>query len=99
MNTESEIWLQERNRANEFDTARHTAEYPSYKPWWRRAWPLLAIAVVIILITIIVVPVEVEKKKNQYPDYSKLTYSLADTCTSISSLTRHWRSLATLSWR
>jgi hypothetical protein len=79
MHAGKEAWLQERD----IDTARHTAENPPYKPWWKRAWPLLALAAVIVLVIVIVVPVEVEKKKNRYPDYSELTYTLTETCTSL----------------
>lgn len=78
MHAGKEAWLQERD----IDTARHTSENPPYKPWWKRAWPLLALAAVVVLVIVIVVPVEVEKKKNRYPDYSQLSYTLADTCMS-----------------
>jgi hypothetical protein len=71
-----EIWLQERD----MDAARHTAERPPHQPWWKRAWPILALVAVVVLVIVIVVPVEVEKKKNRYPDYSKLSYSLTESC-------------------
>lgn len=58
------------------------------QPWWNvKSWgwkkfAILIGAVVIILIIVIVVAVEVTKK-NKYPDYTKLTYKLADTCKHI----------------
>lgn len=53
-----------------------------YRYWSRKAWIGVGIAVVVVVVVIIaaVAGVEVSKKNNRYPDYSKLTYKLADTC-------------------
>lgn len=55
--------------------------------WWNvKAWSkrrllvVLAVALAAIIIIVVVVPVEVEKKKNAYPHYSKLAYSIVDSC-------------------
>ncbi|KAF5689390.1 endo-1,3(4)-beta-glucanase [Fusarium denticulatum] len=56
----------------------------SSMPWWnprywrKRIW--VAIIIVIIVIVIIIVAVAVERaRKNMYPDYTPLSYSLKDT--------------------
>ena len=56
--------------------------------WSWKKWAMLIAGVVIIIVIIVVVVVEVTKK-NKYPDYSALTYSLADTCTSPLSHSPH----------
>jgi hypothetical protein len=54
-------------------------------PWWnvahwgKKAWLITVGALAVMLIIIIVAVVET-KKANRYPDYSKLTYSLAENC-------------------
>ena len=58
------------------------------REWRKRTWAFLTAGIVIIIIIIIVVVVEV-KKQNQYPDYTPLKYSLADTCTCVPSLLLH----------
>lgn len=62
----------------------------STMPWWnprywrKRVWA--AIIIVIIVIVIIIVAVAVGKaRKNIYPDYTPLSYSLKDTCKCLSS--------------
>lgn len=51
------------------------------KAWGKRVWAGVIAGIVIIIIIIVVVAVVVSKK-NKYPDYSKLTYSLSETCLS-----------------
>lgn len=50
------------------------------KAWRKRTFVFLALGLAIMIAVIVVIVVEVEKK-NAYPDYSKLNYSLVDTCT------------------
>jgi hypothetical protein len=38
-------------------------------------------AAVVIIVVILVAVIVVVTKNNKYPDYSKLTYKIADTCT------------------
>lgn len=47
--------------------------------WSKRLLILSALAVVIVIVIIIAVAV-VEVKKNAYPDYSQLNYTLVDQC-------------------
>jgi hypothetical protein len=47
--------------------------------WGWKKWAALGAGAVIVIIIVVVVAVVVTKK-NQYPDYSQLTYTLADTC-------------------
>jgi hypothetical protein len=60
-------------------------QYDSYQPWYnfrywgKRAWAGAVAVVVLIIVIIIIVAVEVTKK-NAYPDYTQLNYSLAETC-------------------
>ncbi|TVY13130.1 putative glycosidase [Lachnellula arida] len=48
------------------------------KRWGKKVWIAVA-AIIAIVIIIIVVGVVEGEKKNKYPDYSKLSYSLTDT--------------------
>jgi hypothetical protein len=52
-----------------------------YKNWGWKTYAALSAAVAIAIIVIVVAVVEVEKA-NRYPNYSKLTYTLEDTCLS-----------------
>jgi hypothetical protein len=54
--------------------------------WSWKKWAALVAGVIIVVVIIVIVVVEVEKK-NKYPDYSALTYTLADTCKCSPSLT------------
>ena len=45
---------------------------------WKR-WLVAGVALVLLIMIVIVIAVVVSKK-NAYPNYSTLTYSLADTC-------------------
>lgn len=47
--------------------------------WSWKKWAGLLAAILIIIIIVVVAVVEVDKK-NKYPNYSALTYTLADTC-------------------
>ena len=49
------------------------------KTWGWKRWAILAAAVV-VLIVVIVVAVVLSTKKDKYPNYSQLSYKLADTC-------------------
>ena len=49
--------------------------------WGWGKWAALVGGLVIVVVVIVVAVVEVQKK-NKYPDYSALTYTLADTCMS-----------------
>ena len=49
------------------------------KRWGKKIWIAVAAIIAIIIIIIVVGAVE-GVEKNRYPDYSKLSYSLADTC-------------------
>lgn len=52
------------------------------KRWGKKIWIAVAAIIAILIIIIVVAVVEVEKK-NKYPDYSKVTYTVADTCLSL----------------
>jgi len=52
-----------------------------FKRWGWKRWAILGAGVVAIIVIVVVAVVEVEKA-NRYPDYSKLSYSLEDTCES-----------------
>jgi hypothetical protein len=49
------------------------------KRWGKKVWIVVA-AIIAVVIIIVVVGVVEGEKKNKYPDYSRLSYSLADTC-------------------
>jgi hypothetical protein len=59
-----------------------TLNHPWYnvKYWGKKAW-IAAVGILVLIIVIIVVVVVEVLKKNAYPDYTKLNYSLAETCT------------------
>ncbi|KAE9364550.1 glycoside hydrolase family 16 protein [Stipitochalara longipes BDJ] len=50
----------------------------NFKYWGKRAWAGFVAVVVLIIVIIIIVAVEVTKN-NAYPDYTQLSYSLAET--------------------
>jgi len=54
------------------------------KHWGKKGW-LILVGVVAVIIVIIAVAVTQVAKANRYPDYSKLTYSLAENCTYLVS--------------
>lgn len=64
---------------------------PATKPWWnprywrKRVWAGVAALIAIIIIIAVAVGVT-QSKKNAYPDYSELNYSLKDTCASATCL-------------
>lgn len=60
----------------------YDAPWYNFRYWGKRAWAGFVAIVVIIIIIVVVVAVEVTKK-NSYPDYTQLTYSLSETCTSL----------------
>lgn len=49
------------------------------REWSWKKWAALIGGIVIVVVVVVIAVVEVEKK-NKYPDYSALTYTLADTC-------------------
>lgn len=49
------------------------------KHWSKKAFLLAALALAAIIVIAVVVAIEVEKK-NRYPSYTALSYSLTDTC-------------------
>lgn len=61
--------------------ADDTLHHPWYnvKYWGKKAW-LITLGVVAAILIIIVVAVVETEKANAYPNYSKLTYSLAENC-------------------
>lgn len=54
------------------------------RAWSKKKWAIFVAGIAALIIIIVVVAVEVEKK-NAYPDYTALSYSLKDTC-KLSSL-------------
>jgi ABC-type proline/glycine betaine transport system permease subunit len=60
-------------------------------PWWnprywqKRVW-LILVAIVVIIAIVVGAVVGVQAKKSRYPEYSELSYSLAETCKSSPSL-------------
>lgn len=65
--------------------ARYYEEHsePWYKPkyWRKRTWALVVATLVVVIVIVIAVPIAVTRnKKNSYPNYSKLNYTLTDTC-------------------
>lgn len=70
-----------------------------FKRWGKKVWFIGAAVIAVIIIAIVAAVVEVEKK-NKYPDYSKLNYSLADTCSFsesfvIDSIANNWTDTGT----
>lgn len=59
----------------------YAREEPWWKPkyWRKRTWAIVVPVIIIVLIIVIVVPVKVTES-NRYPNYTRLDYSLADTC-------------------
>lgn len=60
-------------------SAAPMSSWYSVRGWGKRAWAIVGASVVVLIIIIIAVAVTV-KKKSRYPDYSKLTYTLSETC-------------------
>jgi hypothetical protein len=56
--------------------------------YWRKRTFLWSALGLIIIVVIVVAVAVTEVKKNAYPDYSKLNYSLVDTCKEILSFER-----------
>jgi hypothetical protein len=54
---------------------------PWYNPryWRKRIWAGVITVIIIIVVVVAVVVVEV-RKQDKYPNYTKLTYKLSDTC-------------------
>lgn len=53
----------------------------NFRYWRKRVWALVIVSVaVIVVVPVVVAVLEVELKKNRYPDYGKLNYTLSDTC-------------------
>lgn len=52
------------------------------RQWGKRAWGIVCgVAIAIIVVVAVVAVVESNKARaNRYPDYTKLNYSLSDTC-------------------
>jgi len=54
-------------------------------PWWnprywrKRVWAGIGVVLVVVIIVAVAVGVT-QSKKNRYPDYSAITYSLSETC-------------------
>ncbi len=48
--------------------------------YWSRKAIIISIALIVIIIVIVIAVAVVMVKKNAYPDYSKLNYSLVDHC-------------------
>lgn len=57
--------------------------------WRKRTWAGIALVLIVAIIVGVVAGVEVAKA-NRYPDYSKLTYSLEDTCKSTQAQRTHF---------
>jgi hypothetical protein len=54
--------------------------HPWYNPrYWRKRVIIGMVLLVIVIIVIVIVVAVVETKKNAYPDYSQLKYTLVDT--------------------
>lgn len=51
----------------------------NFKAWGKKTWLGIATVVTILIVVIVVAVVEVNKS-NKYPDYSKLTYFVSETC-------------------
>jgi hypothetical protein len=58
-----------------------TLNQPWYdaREWGKKAWIAVGAIVVLVIVIVVIIAVEVSKK-NKYPDYTKLNYSLAETC-------------------
>lgn len=59
------------------------SRYVGVQPWYKRkrTWIISAVVLIIAIIVAVVAGVLVTKA-NRYPDYTKLNYSLQDTCKS-----------------
>ncbi len=56
-----------------------------FKHWSNKVWLLIGLGIAIIIAIIIVIAVVVSRN-NRYPDYSKLNYSLKESCAYLLSL-------------
>jgi hypothetical protein len=64
----------------EYDRPRRMArKWYNVKAWSKKVWISIAAGVMILIIIIVIAAVEVNKK-NRYPDYSALKYSVSETC-------------------
>jgi NADH:ubiquinone oxidoreductase subunit 6 (subunit J) len=53
------------------------------RPWYskKRVWSAVAVVLLIVIVVPVAVTVTKEKQKeNRYPDYTKLNYTLLETC-------------------
>ncbi|KAI6317249.1 hypothetical protein MCOR34_004057, partial [Pyricularia oryzae] len=69
-------WFRRDQPSGEEDPAKK-----GFRAWRKRTWALIAALVLIVLIIVIVVPVVVttEQRRNRYPDYFKINYTLTET--------------------
>jgi len=56
-----------------------------FKHWSKKVWLLVGLGIAIIIAIIIVIAVVVSRN-NRYPNYSKLNYSLKESCAYFRSL-------------
>jgi glucan phosphoethanolaminetransferase (alkaline phosphatase superfamily) len=59
-------------------------------PWYRkkRTWAAIALVVIIVIVVpVAVVTTRNKKDANRYPDYSRLNYTLLETCMLIILIT------------
>ena len=62
-----------------YNTAAPTRSKRSPRTWGRKAW-IIALIVAVIVIVAIVLGAVLGSRANRYPSYSKLNYSILDTC-------------------
>lgn len=58
------------------------------RAWSKKRWAIFGAGIIILIIIIVVAAVE-GSKKNAYPDYSQLNYTLKDTC-KLSSFVQYY---------
>jgi hypothetical protein len=79
------------SRDRELPPRDNMRQSTGYEPWWnvrywrKRTWAIVVVVLVAAIIAGAVAGVLVTKA-NRYPDYSKLNYTLEDTCKSLPSL-------------
>ncbi|KAH8888722.1 glycoside hydrolase family 16 protein [Thozetella sp. PMI_491] len=70
--------------ARRFYEADSPAWY-DFRAWSKKRWALVVILIILLIVAAVAIPIAVVKslKPSAYPDYSKLKYTLRDTCTHI----------------
>ena len=58
----------------------HEPRWWEVKHWGKKVWIGIGVAVAIIIAIAVPVGITVDRARNRYPNYTKLNYTLAETC-------------------